>query len=277
MSRKQKTMSNEAGALGGFLRELAALRFTPWYRWHPQIAMRYLPAVEYIKRCQKRPGLSGKGQALSILALSILEVGSGGLGIAPYLKMPVTGVDKEFEPPFHPLLKRVVGDATELTFPNNSFDAVISVDMLEHLPKNKREIAVLEMLRVAKRLVVIGVPCGKISMEHDLKIRDDYLRHRSAGYKFADEQIKLGLPDEIDILHYIKSAVRQLNKKVEITVKGNFNLKLREFLMRGWMSKNVLVNILFRKVFLLLIPVFRLLDKEPYYRKMFFVEIENRK
>ena len=290
MSRKQKTMSNEAGALGGFLRELAALRFTPWYRWHPQIAMRYLPAVEYIKRCQKRPGLSGKGQALSILALSILEVGSGGLGIAPYLKMPVTGVDKEFEPPFHPLLKRVVGDATELTFPNDSFDVVISIDMLEHLPKQKRQVAVLEMLRVAKSLVVIGVPCGQEAGEHDRKIkmrlprprwpsgpRNDDNSNDDKGFKFLDEQVEYGLPEEIDILHYIKASVKALRKQTQIKIEGNMNLKLREFLMRGWMSKNVLVNILFRKVFLLLIPVFRLLDKEPYYRKMFFVEIENRK
>ena len=267
--------------MNNFFSEIAALRFTPWNRWHPQIAMRYLPVVEYIKHKQtyqevhqKRPGLFRKGQAFSVL-----EVGSGGLGIAPYLKMPVTGVDKEFEPPFHPLLKRVSGDATKLDFPNNSFDVVISMDMLEHLPKQKRQIAVIEMLGVAKSLAVIGVPCGREAGEHDreMKMRlprsPRRPRNDDKGFRFLDEQVEYGLPEEIDILHYIKVAAKDLGKRIEVEIKGNMNLKLREFLMRGWMSKNVLVNILFRKVFLLLIPVFRMLDKEPYYRKMFFVEI----
>ena len=276
-----------------FLREILALKFTPWYRWHPQIAMRYLPAVEWIRakafgsdaQARRGQGLGAKGKQ----QLTILEIGSGGLGIAPYLKMPVTGVDKEFEPPFHPLLKRVRGDATDLKFGNDSFDVAVSVDMLEHLPKQKRQVVVAEMLRVAKSLVVIGVPCGQEAGEHDRKIkmrlprprwpsgpRNDDNSNDDKGFKFLDEQVEYGLPEEIDILHYIKASVKALRKQTQIKIEGNMNLKLREFLMRGWMSKNVLVNILFRKVFLLLIPVFRLLDKEPYYRKMFLVTIKEK-
>ncbi len=302
-----------------FLNEIVALRFTPWYRWHPNIALRYLPIIEWMQRKFKVQSSKFK--------VSVLEVGSGGLGMAPYLKMPVTGVDKEFEPPFHPLLKRVRGDATDLKFPNNSFDVVISVDMLEHLPKDKRGVAVKEMLRVAKKLVAIGVPCGKEAEEHDRKMMNQFqnsffgsgpgasllparrpppplVNARSGvralggvparttrnlesfeigsmdslndwGLRFLKEQVEYGLPEEIDILHYIEAAARDLRKSVKVEIKGNMNLKLREFLMRGWMSKNILVNIVFRKLFLILIPIFRLLDKEPFYRKIFFVTILN--
>lgn len=245
-----------------FLSDLAALRGTPWYRWHPNIALRYLPVVERVKK------LKVKNEKLKVL-----EVGSGSLGIAPYLKGPVTGLDREFEPPFHPLLNRVVGDGTKLKFANASFDAVISVDMLEHLAKDKRQAAIYEMMRVARGWVILGVPCGKFAQKHDRKIRDDYIKRRKAGYKFANEHIKLGLPEEIDILRYIKAAARDLRKEIEIEIEGNMNLRLRSFLMLGWMSKNIFVNILFRKVFLLLIPVFRWLDRPPYYRKIFFVVI----
>jgi len=262
-----------------FFAEIFALRFTPWYRWHPQIAMRYLPVVEVIGNLKRSDLGVRQGRTLSVL-----EVGSGGLGIGPYLKMPVTGVDKEFESPFHPLLKRVKGDAVDLKFSDNSFDVVISMDMLEHLPKQKRQAAVNEMIRVAKNLVVIGVPCGKEAEEHDRKMKTrlprpvkDGARNDDISFRFLDEQVEYGLPEEIDILHYIKAAAKELRKEIKVEIKGNMNLKLREFLMRGWMSKNILVNILFRKMFLLLIPVFRLLDKEPYYRKIFFIEIENRK
>src|SRR3990167_9084068 len=198
--------------------------------------------------------------------------------------MPVTGVDKEFEPPFHPLLKRVRGDATDLKFGNDSFDVAVSVDMLEHLPKQRRQVAIGEMMRVAKDLVIIGVPCGKEAEEHDRKMEmrlpgaaEGGSRNDDKGFMFLSEQVEYGLPEEIDILHYIKASVKALRKQTQIKIEGNMNLKLREFLMRGWMSKNVLVNILFRKVFLLLIPVFRLLDKEPYYRKMFLVTIKESK
>ncbi len=276
-----------------FFSEVAALKFTPWYRWHPNVALRYLPVVERIRNLKRTVLSVRKGQSFTVL-----EVGSGGLGIAPYLKMPVTGVDKEFEPPFHPLLKRISGDATKLVFPNNSFDVVISMDMLEHLPKNKRRVTVLEMLRVAKKLVIIGVPCGKEAEKHDKDIAivllDSSARAkalarnnggasgRSArddegvdkGIKFLEEQVEYGLPEEIDILHYIKAAGKELGKKIEVEIKGNMNLKLRKFLMRGWMSKNVLVNVVFRKLFLFLIPMFRLLDREPFYRKIFFVIIK---
>ncbi len=41
-------------------------------RWHPEVAIRYLPIVKQLK-------------ATSLSSGSMLEVGSGWLGIAPYL------------------------------------------------------------------------------------------------------------------------------------------------------------------------------------------------
>lgn len=258
--------------------ELFALKYTPWYRWHPNIAIRYLPAVEWIRRQQSTINPAKQDSApRDNQQLTILEIGSGGLGIAPYLNMPVTGVDTEFMPPFHPLLNRVIGDVTKLKFINDSFDIVVNIDMLEHLPRQKRQQAVSEMMRVAKNYLIIGVPCGKLAMEHDRKIRSDYINRHKAGYKFADEHIKFGLPEEVDILNHIQTSARYLNKEVEIEIEGNMNLRLRSFLMWGWMSGNVIIDIIFRKVFLLLIPLFKLLDREPYYRKIFFVKIKNRK
>ena len=52
----------------------------------------------------------------------------------------------------------VVADATHLPFDEGSFDAVISLDVLEHIPQPQRDKAVAEMARVARCAVVIGCP-----------------------------------------------------------------------------------------------------------------------
>ena len=52
----------------------------------------------------------------------------------------------------------VVADATQLPFERGSFDAVISLDVLEHIPRPQRDMAIAEMARVARGVVVIGCP-----------------------------------------------------------------------------------------------------------------------
>jgi predicted SAM-dependent methyltransferase len=205
--------------------------------------------------------------------LKVLEVGSGGLGITPYLNMPVTGVDVEFKPPFHPNLTRVVGKAEKLNFADKSFDVVISSDMLEHLPKEMREKAIFEMIRVSRLGVVIGVPCGAAAAEHDMELRSEYLKVNKKEFPFLKEQVEYGLPDKTDIITYINKSSKKLDRKTKLTVSGNENMTTRKFLMHGWMSSNFLINVFFRKILLPAIPVLMLLERPPYYRKIFFVGI----
>lgn len=242
---------------------------TLWYRWHPELALRYLPVVDFIKA--KGQGLKAKGQT----QLKILEVGSGGLGIAPYLKMPVTGVDIEFKPPFHPQLTRVIGKAEKLDFADKSFDVVISLDMIEHLPPSKREKAIFEMLRIAKSSVIVGVPCGVAAAKHDMELRQEYLQVHKKEFPFLQEQVEYGVPDKTDIIAYINKAGKKLDKKIKLVVLGNENMMTRKFLMKGWMSSNFLINIFFRKILLPAIPLFRLIERPPYYRQIFYVENRN--
>ena len=204
--------------------------------------------------------------------LKILEIGSGGLGIAPYLKMPVTGVDVEFRPPFHPLLTRVAGKAEKLDFADKSFDVVISSDMLEHLSPEMREKAIFEMIRVAKLGAAIGVPCGAEAAGHDRELRQEYLKIHQREFPFLKEQVEYGLPDKTDIIAYIDKSSKKLDRKIKLTISGNENMTIRKFLMRGWMSSDFLMNVFFRKILLLAIPLFRLLERPPYYRQIFYVE-----
>lgn len=240
-----------------FLAKLAGFWF--FYRWHPAIAIRYLPFVDEINKLPQNS--------------SVLEVGSAGLGITPYLKRVVTGADIKFEKPFSPLLKQIVADATSLPFKNSSFDIVLSVDMLEHLSADARIKAIGEIVRVARVKVLIGVPSGQLSQAQDIKLDHQYQKTKHKTFSFFQEQIRLGLPREEEIKNALIESALKYNKKVELKVFGNENLKLHDFLMKGWMSDNLLVNIFYRKMLLFAIPILRLFNQEPCYRKMFIVEI----
>lgn len=229
------------------------------YRWHPKIALRYLPVVEEIKKL-------GSGA-------QILEIGSAGLGIAPYLRQQVIGLDIEFSPPFHPLLVPVSGTGTTIPFAPNSFDAVISIDMLEHIPKIDREKVIAQMLRIGRKLICIGVPCGEAAQTQDEQLKMDYKKRHGRDFLFLTEQIEYGVPEKSEIIKLIQEKAQQLGKHISIRTQGNINLKLRKRLMQGWISTNPLTDIFFRKILLLFIPIMKQMNHEPTYRQLFFVTI----
>lgn len=236
--------------------------FSRFWRWHPKIALRYLPIVDEINSLR-----SGD--------YTVLEIGSGSLGIAPYLNHQVTGIDVDFSGPSFPLLKPIKGDAKKLPFKNNSFDFIVCVDVLEHINPIEREKVIAETFRVAKRAVFIGVPCGKVAEQQDEALHKEYKKRFSKDYSFLKEQIDYGLPDKTSMIELINNAAKKLNRSIRLTTYGNLNISVRKFLMYGWMTKNIVVDILFRKVFLLLIPILRLCNWEPTYRTFFFVYFKN--
>ncbi len=234
--------------------------FDHWfYRWHPEVALRYLPLVDAIRALGDHT--------------TILDVGSGGLGIAPYLGRQVTGLDVVFYPPYHPLLKQINGSALHIPLQNDSFDIVVSADTLEHMSKGDRKKAISEMIRLARTAVMIAVPSGKAALTQDKQLDEEYERLHGKRFHFLEEQVGFGLPEENDIVESIEQSANKSDKHITITVRDNENLTLRKFLMRGWMSKIFLVNIIHRKLFLFLIPLFRRWNNEPTYRKIFIVTI----
>lgn len=242
-----------------------------FWRWHPKIALRYLPIVEEIHRLTSQEVIL-RGKRTSY---KTLEIGSGSLGIAPYLGREVTGVDIDFTGPESSLLRKVKGEATNLPFEDKSFDFVVAVDVLEHLPPEKRKEAIFEAFRVAKHAVFIGVPCGKKAEEQDRILNQEYKKIFDQRFPYLEEQVRYGLPKEEDIVKVIQEASAKLKQKIiDIKVSGNLNLTVRRFLMWGWMTKNPLVDIIFRKVFLLFIPILRLCNWEPTYRKLFFIRLD---
>ncbi len=232
------------------------------YRWHPKIALRYLPVVKEIKKTFPSQ-------------CDILEIGSGGLGIAPYIKQKVTGLDTEFNPPIYQLLLPVKGYAQNIPFNDKSYAVVICLDVLEHIPSNDRAKIISECLRVANTLVCIGVPCGELAQKQDEEISANYKKRYSQVFTYLSEHLRNKLPAKEEIFNILKNEATKLGLHVDIKVTGNINLKLRKWLMKGWISDNWLINAFFRKILLLFIPLLRNMNAEPVYRQLFYIKINH--
>ena len=215
-------------------------------------AVRYFPILRLLKAAG---GANG----------SILELGSGFYGLGEYYPNSFIGCDVKFEEKPKPPMRPVVASASELPFPDSSFDAVIASDMLEHVPPGARLGVLHEALRVSRRLVLVGFPCGQLAYDLDRRL---FARYQELGkpvprwleehmqYPFPDERLFEGLGDEWTV-----RSVR------------NDNLHFHEWLLRRMMRFRWIV------VFLLIdrIPrqfmefALRLADHGQCYRKIFAV------
>lgn len=69
-------------------------------------------------------------------------------------------------------LNVTLGSATDIPFPDNSFDTITSSHVIEHIEEHER--AVTEMVRVAKHKVLLVVPDGDVDAKN---FGSPHLRH----------------------------------------------------------------------------------------------------
>lgn len=237
--------------------------FNKFYKdQHPEAALRYIPVISVLKN---RKMLNSK----------ILEVGSGSLGITPYLKKPIDAIDVDFSGPQTSLLNKINGTADNLPFRKNSYDVLICADTLEHIKKTQREKVIEEMMRVAKKLIIIVVPTGSLSQEQDKKLDAYYQKIFNKKNDFLSEHVQNGLPSANEILVIFDRVSRKLNKKTRVSSRPLLNLKIREVLMKTWITKNKYVYYLYLKGYLILVPLLTLINWGNCYRRLFVVEFIN--
>ena len=230
-----------------------------FWRQHPEAAIRYTPIVNQIKR-------------LKLEDSKILEVGSGSLGITPYFKKQIDGVDINFTGPKSPYINELKGEATKLPFRKNSYDVVISVDTLEHLKSDDRPKAISEIMRVAKRLVVIVVPVGEISQNQDKELYEYWKKIFKVDNQFLNEHVKNGLPEVEEILVNIDKFKRALGKNAKVISYPNLNISVRNILMKTWISRNKLIYYMYMKGYLFLLPLLKHANFGNCYRRVFVIE-----
>jgi hypothetical protein len=136
-----------------------------------------------------------------------LDVGSGSEGVAGWLGpgWEVTAVDRSFEDAVAPpgphggSSRRVTGDVRELPFGDGAFDVVLALDVLEHVPPADRARALREVVRAARRRVIVACPTGGAALAADRRLAAGLRARGMAPPEWLVEHERFGFPDTADL------------------------------------------------------------------------------
>jgi len=194
---------------------------------------------------------------------SLLEVGSGYLGVGEFWRGSFVGCDVAFSLPPVKNMRAVRCSGLALPFRNSAFDAVVVSDVIEHVPTDARKPFITEVLRVARKRVVFGYPCGKAAFALDRKLYEDYKCRNLPAPLWLEEHMLRVFPDE----HLLDDLIGGWRKKG----RPNESLAFHYWMMKA--ERLRFWDYLFRAA-LLIAPgtverLLRYADYEPAYRKIF--------
>lgn len=137
----------------------------------------------------------------------ILEIGRGEVGLAHLRGGPMATCDIVTPRARAPGEDFVRATGTQLPFRDRSFDWVVAVDVLEHLPRPLRLNLIAEAVRVATAGVVLACPCQG-SARAEAGHRSLLLALRGHSNPWLKEHRKMGLPPEEEIIAAVPPAWR---------------------------------------------------------------------
>jgi hypothetical protein len=106
-----------------------------------------------------------------------------------------------------------------MTFSDNSYDLVISTDVLEHIPEAKKQAFLDECLRVARGFCIIAAPFDTPGVDEAERIVNDFNKHLfGIGQDWLEEHLKFGKPKRELFLETLK------RQKIAFTEFGTQNL-----------------------------------------------------
>lgn len=140
----------------------------------------------------------------------------------------------------------VIISKNRLPFPANSFDVACSIDVLEHIPKEKRKDFIENLIKISKYKVVMSFPIGtKNHIQYETKIQK-LLESKKYDIQYLNEHIKYGLPEKDEVIKMIGDY------KAELLFSGD--IKVNELLFRIFIFD----------------PRIKYLRKMVYYLKLIF-------
>jgi len=115
------------------------------------------------------------------------------------------------------------------TFPfgAHTIDAVVSLDTLEHLPREFRKGFVEECVRVAKRFVLIAAPLGTPAHSaYEAKLDHLYYEVYGTFNRWLHEHIVYGLPTKTELIE-LKQLISDCGFSVKVLYAGNYEWQCR--------------------------------------------------
>ncbi|MBT2768125.1 methyltransferase domain-containing protein [Stenotrophomonas sp. ISL-67] len=105
----------------------------------------------------------------------------------------------------------VVADATALPFADQSFDSIVSLDVIEHIPAHLRRQAIAEMARVAGRVVIVGFPPDRPWVHAaELDANGRWQELFGDDYAWLQEHKELGLVNTEEVVATFEAAGLQV-------------------------------------------------------------------
>ncbi len=127
----------------------------------------------------------------------------------------------------------ISGDATALPFGSGTFPVVVSVDTLEHMPPGCRNMAVREMARVSRELVVVGCPTdGEATRAAEGIVADFHRFLQGTDHPWLLEHQSCGLPGSTEIERYFA----QVGLRFEVVPNGYLKNWLAMMLLNRWLE-----------------------------------------
>jgi SAM-dependent methyltransferase len=198
---------------------------------------------------------------------SLLEVGSGPVGIGKFYHARFVGCDISFPSRPKAPMTPVIASAATLPFGDGSFDAVVASDVLEHVPPDQRVVVIREALRVARKVAVFAFPSGSTAYESDRRLAESYDRARQDRPVWLEEHMQYQpFPTE--------ELFEELPHDWRVGSFDNENAAFHNWVMRQEMHR---LGIYFFMFLLAVLPrvmesLLRRADREPYYRKIVVVQ-----
>ena len=151
---------------------------------------------------------------------TVLDVGGRKELLEHFLPYPTTTINPDGT-------GHLLGDGGTLPFTRSSFDAVVNIDTLEHLPGETRLPFIQECLRVSKKCVIIAAPYG--SPEHRLlekSLNEQYKQALGQPHPYLSEHVQYGLPSPEQLNQFVM-ALRPF--PTQFFYAGDFTWQGRSF------------------------------------------------
>jgi hypothetical protein len=126
-----------------------------------------------------------------------------------------------------------------LPFRDHAFPVVVSTDVLEHMPAEKRPEFLRELIRVASATLILGFPHNaQLSIMAERVLNDFVQQVTGKNYRFLDEHLKYGLPDAREIHSLVQALMPEIVEVKNANIYSWLPLMMADFAIQDFPESN---------------------------------------